>query len=163
MSKPLRTAAALEYTREKGVLLASARGDVPRLIDAILGEPVSGNWWSHPAGKAIYNVLAEVCESEDVLVCRLLGSKVTLIHRRLWPALVRVADRFDPSRLSQVHDEHTPGGRHVKREVAFPQWVPPEVHEAAARLTDQDAFEALGPAVLAATRDGSRERRQRPL
>jgi len=156
----LTRAAALEYARVEGVLLASARGDVPRFIDAILGEPVRGNWWTHPAGNAIYNVLADVCASEDVLVCRLLGGKVTLIHRRLWPALVRVADRFDPSQLSQVHDEHTSSGRHVRREIAFPQWVPAEVHDAAARLTDQEAFAALGPAVAAATRDASRKRRQ---
>ena len=153
MSEPLGRSAALEFVREHGFLLASAQGEVPRLVEAILGEPIRGNWWSHPKGSLIYNVLAEVSDSEEVLVCRLLRGKVTLIHRRLWPALVRVASCFHPAQISQVHDEHTPSGRHVKREVAFPQWVPSDVHESAARLTEREAFAALGPVVAAATRE----------
>lgn len=147
MSEPLGARAALEYVREHGVVLASAKGDVPRLIEAILGEPIHGNWWSHPKGSLVYNVLAEVSESTEVLVCRLIGGKVTLVHRRLWSSLFRIAGHFDSARLAQVTDEHTPSGRHVTREIAFPQWVPAEVRAAAARLTEQEAFAALGPVV----------------
>lgn len=150
MSKPLHPKAALEFVREQGVVLASAKGDAPRLIEAILGETITGNWWSHPRGSFIYNVLAEVSDSADVLVCRLVRGKVTLVHRRLWPALVRVASRFEPAQLAQVRDEHTPSGRHVNREVAFPLWVPPAVHEQAALLSEQEALASLGPAVAAA-------------
>ena len=154
MSKPLHTKAALEYVRQQGVVLASAKGPVPRLIEAILGEPIAGNWWSHPRGNVIYNVLAEVSDSEDVLVCRLLGGKITLIHRRLWPALVRVCGHSTHAQLAQVHDEHMPNGRHVKREVEFPDWVPRDVHEQASALTEDDAVAALGPVVVAAIAEG---------
>ena len=150
MSKRLHATAALEFVREHGVVLASAKGEAPRLIEAILGEPISGNWWAHPSGSFIYNVLAQVSDSQDVLVCRLLHGRITLVHRRLWPALVRVADDFEPDQLARVCDEHTPSGRHMTREVPFPAWVPPDVREHSVRLTEEESLVALGPAVAAA-------------
>src|SRR5947209_19685107 len=76
-------ASALAFIEAHGVVLASARGPAPRLIDAIAGETIAGNWWSHPKANAIYNVLSRASESKDVLACRLIGGKVTLVHRRL--------------------------------------------------------------------------------
>jgi hypothetical protein len=149
VTRQLRAEAALEFVRQQGVVLASAKGNAPRLIETILGEPISGNWWAHPRSSFIYNVLAEVSDSEDVLVCRLVGGKITLVHRRLWPALVRVAGRFDPAQLAQVREEHTSSGRHVTREIAFPLWVPPAVREQALALSEDDALATLGPAVAA--------------
>ena len=73
---------ALRFIESQGVVLASAKGPVPRLIEAIAGERISGNWWSHPRANQIYNVMAEACESEQVLVCRLINGNVTLIHYR---------------------------------------------------------------------------------
>jgi hypothetical protein len=139
--------AALEQVRQHGVMLASAKGKVPRLIEAILGAPVEGNWWAHPRGNFIYNVLSEVTESKDVLVCRLIDGKISLVHRRLWPALVRVAHRVDPARLAWVREEHTPTGRHVRHEIAYPHWVPSETHASAVLLSEQEALALLGPAV----------------
>jgi hypothetical protein len=150
MAMPLDAEAALQFVREQGVVLASAKGSVPRLIEAIIGEPISGNWWSHPQGSLIYNVLAEVADCEEVLVCRLLRGKVTLVHRRLWPALVRIASRFDPAQIAQVREEHAASGRHVNRELAFPLWVPADVHERAVLLGEDEALAALGPFVAAA-------------
>jgi hypothetical protein len=92
-------------------------------------------------------VLAEVRDSEDVLVCRLLRGKLTLIHRRLWPALVRIADRFDPAQLAHVREEHRPNGRHMTREVPLPRWVQPSVRVQAELLTEDQAIASLGPAV----------------
>jgi len=150
--RPIRSdpvADALAFVRREGIVLASAKGSAPRLTEAILGEPIHGNWWTHPRGSFVYNVLSAVSESEDVLVCRLLQGKVTLIDRRLWPALVRVAARFEPARLAQVRDEHLPSGRHVAREVPFPAWVPRWVREQAALLGEEEAMAALGSAVVA--------------
>jgi hypothetical protein len=147
MAKPLQAKDALEFVRQHGVVLASAKGDAPRLIEAILGDPISGNWWGHPRSRFIYNVLAAVSSSDDVLVCRLLRGKLTLIHRRVWPALVRLAGRFDPAQLAQIREEHTPSGRHVTQETPFPLWVPPAVHEQAALLSEEQALASLGPAV----------------
>jgi hypothetical protein len=163
MSKPLHAKAALAFVREHGIVLASAKGDAPRLIEAILGEPISGNWWAHPRAGFIYDVLAEVSDSEDVLVCRLLRDKITLVHRRLWPALVRIASRFEPAQLARVREEHSPSGRHVNREVAFPLWVPPAAHEQAAGLSEQEALALLGPALTAAQPAPDRLVKRKPM
>ena len=48
-----------------------------------------------------------------MLVCRLVGGKVTYVHRRLWPALVRVSGRFPRKNLAKVHEKHTASGKHV--------------------------------------------------
>ena len=155
MSVSSHVAAALEFVCQHGIVLASARDNVPRLVDLIAGEPISGNWWSHPKSRFIYNILAQVIESQDVLVCRLLHGKVTFVHRRLWPALVRAAERFEPARIAQVREEHTPGGRHVTKTVAFPLWVPSGVHEQAALLSEEESLVALGPAVAVCGRSDS--------
>ena len=136
-------AAAIAFVEAHGVVLVSAKGPAPRLVEAIAGEPISGNWWSHPRANAIYNVLAEVTESRQILVCRLVNGKVTLVHRRLWPALVRLAERFAPQQISQVREEHTPSGRHVVTEVSFPHWVPPEIAQEAKTLTERQAASLL--------------------
>jgi hypothetical protein len=137
-------ATALAFVESHGVVLVSAKGPAPRLIEAIAGEPISGNWWSHPRGNHIYNVLSRVCESEQVLVCRLVNGKVTLVHRRLWPALVRLADRFSPPQLAQVREEHSAAGHHAVREVPFPEWVPSGVADQAKATTGAQAVTLLG-------------------
>ena len=136
--------ASLAFVREHGVVLASARGAVPRLTEAIVGRPIEGNWWTHPESREIYRVLRAVSESEEILACRLVDGKVTLVHRRLWPALVRLAGRFPRGQLARVREEHTPSGRHVNREVPFPRWVPADVAEQARALGEQEALAALG-------------------
>lgn len=131
---------ALAFVRQHGVVLASAKGPAPRLTDAIVGETIKGSWWAHPKSRHIYAVLATVTESDQVLVCRLVGGKITLIHRRLWPFLVRLAERFAPGQLAQVRDEHTPSGRHASRVVPFPQWVPSEIFAQADTIDEQQAL-----------------------
>lgn len=105
--------AALAFVREHGVVRVSAKGNVPRLTDAIAGEPVKGSWWAHPQARLIFSMLSTVTASDDILVSRLAKGKVTLVHRRLWPALVRLAGHFEPAQLAQVREEHTPSGRHA--------------------------------------------------
>jgi len=78
-----------------------------------------------------------------VLVCRLVDGKVTLVHRRLWPALVRLADAFAPDRIAQVLDGHTASGRHERRSIAFPEWVPPAIALEADALGASEARELL--------------------
>lgn len=131
---------ALAFIHEHGVVLESARGPVPSLAEALAGEPVRGNWWSHPKSHEIFAVTRAVRDSDDVLVCRLIKGKITFVHRRLWPALVRAAGRFPSARLSQVREVHTSSGRHVTKEVPFPEWVPPSVHAAARTLSEEAAF-----------------------
>ncbi|MGH8194097.1 MAG: hypothetical protein ACREQ8_06830 [Woeseiaceae bacterium] len=139
---------AMSFVREHGIVLASAKGPVPRLAEAIAGEPIKGSWWAHSKSHQIFAIFQEIGESPDILTCRLVNGKVTLVHRRLWPALVRVADRFHANQLAQVHQEHTASGYHVGHELPFPQWVPPEVTEAAKRLDEREACRMLGSWVV---------------
>jgi hypothetical protein len=61
------------------------------------------------------------------------------VHRRLWPALVKLASRFSQAQLAKVEEEHTPSGAHKSQRLAFPLWVPSEVMKAAQRLSEEEA------------------------
>jgi hypothetical protein len=137
----------LDWVREQGVVMQSARGPVPSLSERIAGGPIRGSWWGHPSGHEIYRVLNRVRASPDVVATRLINGKVTLIHRRLWPALVRVADRFPLERLAAIDEIHTASGRHQTIDIPFPDWVLPEDLTAAALLTVDEAIAQL-PACL---------------
>jgi hypothetical protein len=134
----------MAFIRDHGVVLESAQGPVPRMAEIIAGETIKGSWWAHPKGHAIFAVFTKIKESPDVLVCRLVEGKITYVHRRLWPALVRLADRFGAASLAQVSDEHTSAGHHVSRRVPFPEWVPADVIAAAKKLDERQALTALG-------------------
>ena len=136
---------ALEFVREHGVVLVSASGPVPKLTEAIAGEKIKGSWWGHPKGKQIFVVLEDVTDDADVLVCRLVDDKLTLVHRRLWPALAAAAAHFPDSRLCKVTQVHTAGGRHRNVETPFADWLPLDAAAAAQHISMQDALAALGP------------------
>lgn len=57
----------------------------------VTGEPLRGSWWSHPKAREIFRLLADLRDHPDVLFVKLVGGKVTLLHRRLWPAFLAVA------------------------------------------------------------------------
>jgi len=143
---------ALAFIEEHGVVLASAKGPLPRLAEAIVNEPIKGSWWAHPKSRQIFAVFSAVADSEDVLVCRLVNGKITFVHRRLWPALVRVAQRFSSAQIAQVQEEHTSSGRHVTHEVPFPDWVPPDVAERAKNVSEGEALSALGRWTLSSSK-----------
>jgi hypothetical protein len=133
----------LAWVCEKGIVLQSARGPVPNLAEQIAGEPIRGSWWGHSSGREIFAVLNHVRASADVVATRLIEGKVTLVHRRVWPALVRVADRFPAERLAAVDEQHTASGAHQTVEIAFPRWVPPEDMAAAELLSVDEALAQL--------------------
>lgn len=143
----MNTRDAIAFIRKHGVVLEAAHGPVPSLAEAIAGERVRGSWWTHPKSKEIFAVTRAVRDHEDVLVCRLVNGRITFVHRRLWPALVRVANRVPAKRLSQIQEMHTESGGHVAREVPFPEWAPPEVLTAARQLSEEEAIEELGFAI----------------
>jgi hypothetical protein len=134
---------ALAFVRKHGVVLETAHGSVPSLAEAIAGEPIRGGWWSHPKGRAIFAITRAIRDCDDVLVCRWIDRKITLVHRRLWPALVRAADRLPVDRLARVREVHTSAGRHVAKELPFPAWVPSSVREVARGLSREKAVAAL--------------------
>lgn len=62
----------------------------PSVATLIAGEPIRGSWWGHPVGGRIFHALGELEDRDDVLFCRLVAQKVTLVHGRLVPALCAV-------------------------------------------------------------------------
>lgn len=71
---------ALSFVEAQGVVLASAKGPVPSMTEIIAGEAIKGSWWAHPKGREIFRILQVLVESPDVLVCRIVGGKITLVH-----------------------------------------------------------------------------------
>lgn len=136
-------AQALRFVNTKGIVLESGRGAVPSLAETIAGKPIRGSWWKHSKANIIFRCSRKIRSSNDVLVCRLVDGKVTYVHRRLWPALVRLADRFDAAQLGWIREIHTQSGKHKVEVTPFPEWVPPEVTRAAAKLSIDQAVKAL--------------------
>jgi hypothetical protein len=150
---------ALAFVEKHGVVLQAARGPVPSLAEAVAGEPIRGSWWGHPKGQAIFLAAEAISESPDVLVCKLVDGKVTYVHRRLWPALVRLASRFPKAQLARVWSEHTVTGAHRARRVAFPAWVPADVARRAEKLPPAEAHLLLSPLFAP---DGPKLKARRP-
>jgi hypothetical protein len=148
------------FVARHGVVLASGKGPVPNLAEAVAGEPIRGSWWSHPQGKEIFLALGAVGDSPDVLCFRLVEGKITFVHKRLWPALVRLADDLGRDRLTAVRQEHTASGAHRNVLTPFPKWVPREIMAAAQRLSVPEASSQLG-AWASAPKPGARRRRPR--
>jgi hypothetical protein len=133
---------AMAFVRRHGIVLVSAKGPVPRLTEAIAGEAIKGSWWAHSKSHQIFAILQKLGDSPDILVCRFIAGRQTFVHRRLWPAIVKLASQFDPEQLAQIRQEHTASGKHVNHLTAFPQWVPAQILQEAEGLATGDA-EAL--------------------
>ncbi len=69
-----------------GLLLLQDK-KLPSAVGIITGEVVSGSWWSHPRAHEIFR---EIEKLDDVVTAKLIGGKVTFVHRRLVPALAAV-------------------------------------------------------------------------
>jgi len=135
---------ALAFIERNGIVCEAARRDgIPSLADAIAGEAVRGNWWAHPKASVIFALTRAVRDAPAVLVCRLVDGKITFIHERLWPALVRAADEFPTRRLSRTREVHSATGKHIVEETPFPAWVPFKVIAQARRLSEADARQAM--------------------
>jgi hypothetical protein len=134
---------ALAFVRKKGVVVEAARGPLPSLAEEIAGEPFAGSWWGHPKGREIFRLTRAVRDSSDVLVSCLVKGKITYVHRRLWPALVRAARYFDRDALAAIREVHTAGGKHVIERVPYPKWVPAEVKLAASAIDLAEAEATL--------------------
>jgi hypothetical protein len=150
---------AIAFVKRHGVVLQAARGPVPSLAEAIAGGPIRGSWWGHAKGREIFQAAQAVCKSPEVLVCKLIDGKVTYVHRRVWPALVKLAPRFRKAQLAKVWDEHTESGAHASRRIAFPRWVPSEVVKEAEALSIAEAQQVLS-ALL--PRQAAKKQRMRP-
>src|SRR5262249_33636959 len=79
------------------------------LAARVAGAAIKGRWWGHPAGKRIFQVANALEDGGEVLFVPLLSAKVTLVHRRLWPALASVGE----SRASWQMDPLTPRAKEL--------------------------------------------------
>src|SRR6202040_4142421 len=136
---------ALAFVERHGIVLQAARGPLPNLVEAIAGGAIRGSWWGHPKGKEIFHAVKRIGGSPDVLVCKLVEGKITYVHRRLRPALIKLASRFRKEQLAKVWDEHTRSGAHQSRREHFPSWVPSEVMKEAEALSVAEAENILSP------------------
>jgi hypothetical protein len=140
---PMNVQDAIDFVQAHGVVLESARGPVPSLVEAIAGAPVTGSWWSHPQATQIFQVTRAVRASERVLVCRLVAGKITYVHQRLWPSIVRVQRHFPFESLARICEQHSDSGKHVVVESPFPEWIPVDVALEARHLPEDAAYAQL--------------------
>src|SRR5262245_32828235 len=102
-----------------GLLLKQDR-EIPSVVGLITGESLNTSWWSHPKGRLIFAVLSELADHPDVLSTKLLRKKDTLVHRRLWPAVLavgRARDGWQRAGLSREAErllERVDGGESVR-------------------------------------------------
>lgn len=74
----------------------------PSLTALVAGAPIKGSWWGHAAGKRIFQVASALEDGGRVLFVPLLSAKVTLVHRRLWPAVVSVGESRTPWQMDAL-------------------------------------------------------------
>ena len=134
----------IRFVEQHGIVLEAGRGPRPNLAETVAGERIHGNWWGHKKAHAIFQATRAVRECDQVLVCRLVGGKITYVHRRLWPAIVRLANVLDKKTLAALREEHTQSGAHRLRTIPFAHWVPSDVRQAADNISEEEARRQLG-------------------
>jgi hypothetical protein len=82
------SSARLAQVLERDGLLLVHDAMLPSATAVVVGEPFGGSWWAHPQTHEIFDAL-QPCYRDATRV-KLVVGKVTLVHRRLWPALVAV-------------------------------------------------------------------------
>lgn len=133
----------IDFVRQRGIVLESAKGKVANLADAVAGRRIRGSWWADPVGKKIFRATRAVRDSDEILVCHLVDGKLTYVHRRLWPALVRLAKYFDKESLAAIRERHTASGAHRVTTIPFPKWVPASMRTSAKAMPEADAATEL--------------------
>jgi hypothetical protein len=88
----LRTFKAL---KSHGLLLESD-STLPSVARIVVGRRLRTSWWADRRADLIHGVLQQLRRSPDVLTTKLVGGKVTFVHRELWPALFAVATSGEP-------------------------------------------------------------------
>jgi hypothetical protein len=63
---------------------------LPCVTRIVTGGPISGSWWGHPSGGAIYELMTTLESDSEILQTKLVSGKVTMVHRDLWPSILAV-------------------------------------------------------------------------
>lgn len=103
------TAANSEYVSrvlsqlKKFGLLLESDPRLPSVATIITGSPLHSSWWSHPLAHTIFHVNGQLEDHPDLLVTKLIASKVTWIHKKLWPEVLAIGtarEQWQTARLS---------------------------------------------------------------
>ena len=89
----------LAWVDDRGVVLVHDRS-FPSATSFVVGEPVSGSWWAHPAANRLFDAIERL--ERELATVKLVAGKETLVARRLWPALAAVGagrERWQVERL----------------------------------------------------------------
>lgn len=89
------TSNILDELSNTGLLLVQDKR-LLNVVTLLTGEGISKSWWSHPKGRLIFAVMSDLSEHSDVLFSKLINGKVTLVHRKLWPAFLTAALANEP-------------------------------------------------------------------
>lgn len=111
----------LDAIAEHGVLLLQDK-TLANAVTFMTGERLSGSWWSHPRAHEIFGAL-EALPEDQVIDTKLVGGRVTFVHRALWPDLLAVAKSGDLGQDQRTYEVHTESGRHEKRYEPWPAWA----------------------------------------
>lgn len=122
----------LRHLGERGILLEQDKV-LPNVVCLITGETLKGSWWSHPRSHEIFACLTDLADHPDVLFTKLVAGKVTLVHRRLWPALLAVGTSREPWQLRKISSEAANLLRRVEKK-GFVLASGPQVKELERRL-----------------------------
>jgi len=79
----------LSQLKKFGLLLQSDPR-LPSVSTLITGSPLRSSWWSHPLAHTIFHVNGQLEEHPEVLVTKLIASKVTFVHKKLWPQILTI-------------------------------------------------------------------------
>ena len=105
----------LDEASRRGLLLLQDKS-LPNVVSIVTGETVRGSWWAHPRSHEIFRRLNELGDHPDISFCKLISGKVTLVHRRLWPALLAVATSREPWQTAGLAPEARSLLRRVEKE-----------------------------------------------
>ncbi|HZO12398.1 MAG TPA: hypothetical protein VFB62_04045 [Polyangiaceae bacterium] len=107
---------------------------LPSVSLLVAGEPVSGSWWSHPAGADIFRASEALDDRDDVVSVKLVLGKVTFVHRPLWPALVGIATSGEPWQKNKLPSAARALWRRVEKEERIEGGAPAAARELEGRL-----------------------------
>jgi hypothetical protein len=93
-----QTRRLLKVLQKRGLLLKQDPTSL-NVVSLLLGESLRTSWWSHPEAHTIFRILSEMVTDPSVLTTKLVAGKDTLVHRRLWPALLAVGLAGEPWQL----------------------------------------------------------------
>jgi hypothetical protein len=110
-----REGAVLRRLRRDGYLIFTD-SRWPSVVTLVAGAPVRGRWFAHPAAHEIYRI-GELLERDPALLdVPLLERKSTLVHRRLWPAVLAVSTSRQPWQLDGLSAAERELLRRVERD-----------------------------------------------